>query len=47
MVVCVVRVTFYLYSKTCVKRPLKNRQSKDLINNGSFMKVEIIADCAT
>ena len=46
MVVCVVRVIFYLYSKTCVKRQLKNRQNKDLINNGSFMKVEIIADCS-
>ena len=22
--------TFYYYSKTCVKRPLKNRQNKDL-----------------
>ena len=27
------------YSKTYVKRPLKNRQNKDLNDNGSLMKV--------
>ena len=36
------------YSKTCVKRTLKNRQNKDhiLMTNGSLMKVEIIAECS-
>ena len=33
------------YSKTCVKRPLKHRQNKDLMTNGSLMKVESIAEC--
>ena len=32
------------YSKTCVKRPLKNRQNKGLMTNGSLMKVESIAE---
>ena len=27
------------YSKTCLKRPLKNRQNKDLMTNGSFMSI--------
>ena len=37
----------YEYSKTCVKRPLKNSQlgNKYLISNGSLMKVESIAEC--
>ena len=34
-----------LYSKTCVKRPLKNRQNKDLNDNGSLMKAKSIAEC--
>ena len=34
----------YMYSKTCVKRPLKDRQIKILMTNGSLMKIEIIAD---
>ena len=34
------------YSKTCVKRPLKNRQNKDLYDNGSLMKGESIAECS-
>ena len=36
-----------LYSKTCVKRPLKNCENKDLkIKTGSLMKVESIAECS-
>ena len=31
------------YSKTCLKRPLKNRQIKFLMTNGSLIKVESIA----
>ena len=34
------------YSKTCLKRPLKNRQNKDLNDNGSLMQVESIAECS-
>ena len=34
------------YSKTCLKRPLKNRQKKILTTNGSLMKVESIAECS-
>ena len=30
----------------CVKRSLKNRQNKDLNDNGSLMKVESIAECS-
>ena len=33
-------------SQTCVKRPLKNRQSKILITTGSLTKVESNAECA-
>ena len=29
-----------VYSKTCLKQPLKNRQNNILITNGSQMKVE-------
>ena len=32
-----------VYSKTCVKRPRKNRQKKIVMTNGSLMKVESIA----
>ena len=36
----------YAYSKTCVKRPLKNRQNKDLkLTTGSLMQVKSIAEC--
>ena len=35
-----------LYSKTCVKRPLINRQTKILMTNGSLMKVKSIAECS-
>ena len=34
------------YSKTCLKRPLKNRQTKGLKTNGSLMKVKSIAECS-
>ena len=34
------------YNKTCVKRPLKNRQTKVLMTTGSLMKVENIAECS-
>ena len=33
-----------LYSKTCVKQPLKNRQNKVLITTDSLMKVKSIAE---
>ena len=39
----------HVYSKTCVKRPLKNRQNKYLKEsktNGSLMKVKSIAQCS-
>ena len=36
-----------MYSKTCLKRPLKNRQNKEVLKiNGSLMKVDIIAECS-
>ena len=35
-----------IYSKTCVKRPLKNRHNKGLMTNGSFLQVESIAECS-
>ena len=35
----------YNYSNTCLKRPLKNRQNKQLNANGSLMKVKSIAEC--
>ena len=34
------------YSKTCVKRPLKNTQNKDLMTNGSLMKAKSIKECS-
>ena len=33
-------------SKTCLKRPLKNRANKELMTNGSLMKVKSIAECS-
>ena len=36
-----------LYSKTCVKRPLKKGKTKILMKHGSLMKVESIAECST
>ena len=42
-----IHFTFTLYySKTCVKRPLKNRQTEVFMTNGSLMKVECIAECS-
>ena len=35
-----------IYSKTCQKWPLKNRQNKDLNKNGCLMKVKSIAECS-
>ena len=32
--------------KTCVKRPVKNRQNKDLNDKCSLMKVKSIAECS-
>ena len=32
--------------KPCLKRPLKNRQNKDLNENGCLMKVKSIAECS-
>ena len=40
------QINFHKYSKTCLKRPLKNRQNKALIVNGSFMKVESFSECS-
>ena len=34
------------YSETRLNRPLKNRQTKILMTNGSLMKVESIAECS-
>ena len=39
-------LTKLVFSKTCVKRPLKNRHNI-LMTNGSLMKVESIAECST
>ena len=36
----------YNYSKTCVKRPLKIDKTKNLMTNGSLLKVESIAECS-
>ena len=36
----------WAYSKTCVKQPLKIDKTKNLITNGSLMKVESIAECS-
>ena len=35
-----------VYSKTCVKRPLKIDNTKILMTNGSLKKVESIAECS-
>ena len=34
-----------LYSKTCLKRPLKIDKSKALETDGSLMKIESIKEC--
>ena len=36
-----------IYSKTCVKWPLKIDKTKILITNGSLIKVKSIAECST
>ena len=38
--------TVYLYSKTCLKGPLKIEETKVLMANSSLMKVESIAECS-
>ena len=38
--------TCVLYSKTCLKRPLKIDKIKILMTDGSLMKVESIAECS-
>ena len=36
-----------LYSKTCAKQPLKNKDKTEIImTNGSLMRVERIAECS-
>ena len=35
------------YCKPCLERTLKNRQNKDLNDNGSLMKVKSIAECSS
>ena len=35
-----------IYSKTCLKRPLKIDKTKVLKTNGSLKKVESIAECS-
>ena len=34
------KIRLWNYSKTCVKWPLKNRQNKILVTNGSLRKVK-------
>ena len=38
--------SYHLYSKMCLKRPLKNRQNKVLMENGSLMQVKSIEECS-
>ena len=38
--------SFTVYSKTCLKRPLKKDKTKVLKTNGSLMKVKSIAECS-
>ena len=37
---------YVLYSKTCLKRPLKKDKTTVLKTKGSLMKVESIAECS-
>ena len=47
MKICITGVPFgNMYSKTCLKVPLKKRQKIDLNDNGSLMKVESITECS-
>ena len=46
---CYIKVCYkenLLYSKTCVKQPLKKAQTNILMINGSLMEVESIAECS-
>ena len=43
---CVYPRTVNVYSKTCVKRPLKNRHTNILSTNGILMKVISVAECS-
>ena len=36
----------FIYSKTCIKRPLKIDKTKLFMTNGSLMKVKSIAECS-
>ena len=40
-------LTICLYSKVCLKRPLKIDKTKVLKTNGNLMKVESIAECSS
>ena len=43
----VLQTVFYiLYSKTCLKRPLKNRQNEGLIDFNDSLTVKSIAECS-
>ena len=42
----VLKMCNIFYIKTCLKRPLKHRQTKVLKTNDSLMKVESIAECS-
>ena len=42
----VLKIRKEMYSKTCVKWPLKIDKTKILMTNGSLMKVESIAECS-
>ena len=46
MSLCIVTVQLFVYSKTCLKRPLKNRQNKGLNYKDILMKFESIAECS-
>ena len=39
-------VEIMIYSKTCVKRPLKIEKTKILRTNGNLMNVKSIAECS-
>ena len=40
------KIQYYSNSKTCLKRPFKNRQQMTLMTNDSLMKVESVAEWA-
>ena len=41
-----VYLKYFRYSKTCVKPPLKNKQKKILMTNGSLMKVKVLQNAS-